>query len=84
MASVSVELLPDGPAADVLAAIEAADAAGLDTAFNVRRGAEKAPRDWRPLELCASLTSAVSEGCESARIAARTKATSTCLRCPVP
>jgi 5,10-methylenetetrahydromethanopterin reductase len=35
VAAVSVELLPDGPAAGVLAAIEAADAAGLDTAFLV-------------------------------------------------
>jgi 5,10-methylenetetrahydromethanopterin reductase len=41
---------------------------------NVRRGAEKASRDWRSLELCASLTSAISEDGESARIAARTKA----------
>jgi 5,10-methylenetetrahydromethanopterin reductase len=41
---------------------------------NVRRGAERASRDWRALELCASLTSAVSEDGESARIAARTKA----------
>lgn len=41
---------------------------------NVRHGAEKASRDWRSLELCASLTSAISEDGESARIAARTKA----------
>jgi 5,10-methylenetetrahydromethanopterin reductase len=41
---------------------------------NVRRGAERAKRDWRDLELCASLTCAVSEDGESARIAARTKA----------
>jgi 5,10-methylenetetrahydromethanopterin reductase len=41
---------------------------------NVRRGAERAGRDWRDLELCASLTCAVSEDGESARVAARTKA----------
>jgi alkanesulfonate monooxygenase SsuD/methylene tetrahydromethanopterin reductase-like flavin-dependent oxidoreductase (luciferase family) len=41
---------------------------------NVRQGAERASRDWRSLELCASLTSAISEDGESARIAARTKA----------
>jgi 5,10-methylenetetrahydromethanopterin reductase len=41
---------------------------------NVRRGADKAGRNWRQLELCASLTCAVSEDGESARIAARTKA----------
>jgi 5,10-methylenetetrahydromethanopterin reductase len=35
MAALSVELLPDGPVAGVRAAIEAADAAGLDTAFLV-------------------------------------------------
>jgi alkanesulfonate monooxygenase SsuD/methylene tetrahydromethanopterin reductase-like flavin-dependent oxidoreductase (luciferase family) len=41
---------------------------------NVRRGAERAGRDWRDLELCASLTAAVSEDGESARAAARFKA----------
>jgi 5,10-methylenetetrahydromethanopterin reductase len=41
---------------------------------NVRRGAERAGRDWRGLELCASLTCAVSEDGESAKVAARTKA----------
>ena len=41
---------------------------------NVRRGAERAGRDWRTLELAASLTCAVSEDGESARRAARTKA----------
>jgi 5,10-methylenetetrahydromethanopterin reductase len=41
---------------------------------NVRRGAEEASRDWRSLELCASLTSAISEDGESARTAARIKA----------
>jgi len=41
---------------------------------NVRRGAEEASRDWRSLEVCASLTSAISEDGESARTAARIKA----------
>ena len=41
---------------------------------NVRRGAERAGRDWRHLELCASLTCAVSEDGGSAKIAARAKA----------
>jgi 5,10-methylenetetrahydromethanopterin reductase len=41
---------------------------------NVRRGAERAGRDWRDLELCASLTCAVSEDGESAKAAARAKA----------
>ena len=41
---------------------------------NVRRGAESAGRDWRALEICASLTCAVSEDRESARAAARAKA----------
>ena len=41
---------------------------------NVRRGAERAGRDWQDLEVCASLTSAVSEDGESARTAARVKA----------
>jgi alkanesulfonate monooxygenase SsuD/methylene tetrahydromethanopterin reductase-like flavin-dependent oxidoreductase (luciferase family) len=41
---------------------------------NVKRGAERAGREWRELELCASLTSAVSEDGESARTAARVKA----------
>jgi 5,10-methylenetetrahydromethanopterin reductase len=41
---------------------------------NVRRGAERAGRDWRGLEICASLTCAVSEDGESAKVAARTKA----------
>jgi 5,10-methylenetetrahydromethanopterin reductase len=41
---------------------------------NVRQGADKASRNWRTLELCASLTSAVSEDGESARVAARIKA----------
>ena len=41
---------------------------------NVRRGAEAAGRDWRALELCASLTCAVSEDGESAKAAARLKA----------
>jgi 5,10-methylenetetrahydromethanopterin reductase len=41
---------------------------------HVRRGAERAGRDRRTLELCASLTCAVSEDGESARAAARTKA----------
>jgi len=41
---------------------------------NVRRGAERAGRDWRALDLCASLTCAVSEDGDSAKVAARTKA----------
>jgi 5,10-methylenetetrahydromethanopterin reductase len=41
---------------------------------NVRRGTERAGRNWRELELCASLTCAVSEDGKSAKIAARTKA----------
>jgi alkanesulfonate monooxygenase SsuD/methylene tetrahydromethanopterin reductase-like flavin-dependent oxidoreductase (luciferase family) len=41
---------------------------------NVRRGAERAGRDWRQLELCASLTCAISEDGESAKTAARAKA----------
>ena len=41
---------------------------------NVRRGADRAGRDWRTLELCASLTCAVSEDGESAKAAARAKA----------
>ena len=41
---------------------------------NVHRGAERAGRDLADLELCASLTSAVSEDGESARRAARVKA----------
>lgn len=41
---------------------------------NVRRGAERGGRDWRDLEICASLTCAVSDDGEAARIAARTKA----------
>jgi alkanesulfonate monooxygenase SsuD/methylene tetrahydromethanopterin reductase-like flavin-dependent oxidoreductase (luciferase family) len=41
---------------------------------NVCRGAERAGRDWRDLELCASLTCAVSEDGDSAKVAARTKA----------
>ena len=41
---------------------------------NVHRGAERAGRDPRDLEICASLTSAVSEDGESAKTAARVKA----------
>jgi 5,10-methylenetetrahydromethanopterin reductase len=41
---------------------------------NVRRGADRAGRDWRELELCASLTCAVSEDGTAARTAARLKA----------
>jgi len=41
---------------------------------NVRRGAERVGRDWRALDLCASLTCAVSEDGDSAKVAARTKA----------
>ena len=41
---------------------------------NVRRGADRVGRDWRTLELCASLTCAVSEDRESAKAAARAKA----------
>ena len=41
---------------------------------NVRRGADQAGRDWRTLELAASLTCAVSDDRESARAAARAKA----------
>jgi alkanesulfonate monooxygenase SsuD/methylene tetrahydromethanopterin reductase-like flavin-dependent oxidoreductase (luciferase family) len=41
---------------------------------NVRRGADKAGKDWRALELAASLTCAVSEDSESAKVAARAKA----------
>jgi len=41
---------------------------------NVRRGADSAGRDWRALEICASLTCAVSKDRKSARAAARTKA----------
>ena len=40
----------------------------------VRQGAEKAGRDWQSLEICASLTSAVSEDGDAAREAARIKA----------
>ena len=41
---------------------------------NVRRGADKAGKDWRALELAASLTCAVSEDRGSAKVAARAKA----------
>ena len=41
---------------------------------NVRRGADNAGKDWRALELAASLTCAVSEDRESAKLAARAKA----------
>lgn len=41
---------------------------------NVRRGAERGGRDPAGLEICASLTSAVSEDGEAARAAARVKA----------
>jgi alkanesulfonate monooxygenase SsuD/methylene tetrahydromethanopterin reductase-like flavin-dependent oxidoreductase (luciferase family) len=41
---------------------------------NVQRGADQAGRNWRTLELAASLTCAVSEHRESAKAAARAKA----------
>jgi 5,10-methylenetetrahydromethanopterin reductase len=64
-----------GEAADgVYAACSFSPAAFDYLVENVRRGAERAGRDWRGLELCASLTCAVSEDGESARAAARTKA----------
>jgi 5,10-methylenetetrahydromethanopterin reductase len=64
-----------GEVADgVYAACSFSPAAFAYIVENVRRGAERAGRDWRTLELAASLTCAVSEDGESARLAARTKA----------